>query len=178
MHGSRGAGSGEVTVRYHPSPVRTWTRMIAHPHGIIGTFASMVRKLNAMAPVPFEIWREDGVLRVLLGSFTCIGVNEAKEMVRVLGAVDASGLEPVVIDTEEHVRFTADARVFLSRCCPDVGRPVAFVGFDGTDRLVAERFAHFLQPAFPFKAFNYLGDALDWSMGWQHAPRMRVVHAC
>ncbi|MEO8068802.1 MAG: hypothetical protein ABI599_13990 [Flavobacteriales bacterium] len=138
----------------------------------------MVRKLNAVAPIPFEIWREDGVMRVVFCRFTCIGVDEMKEVIRMLGAVDDSGADPVVLELEEHVRVSADARVFLARCSSEAGRPVAFVAGDRSDREMGELFHRYLQPAFPFRTFGHVADAGDWAACWLRAPRMRVVHAC
>ncbi|MFZ1688678.1 MAG: hypothetical protein WAU70_14715 [Flavobacteriales bacterium] len=138
----------------------------------------MVRKLNAVAPVPFEIWREDGLMRVLFCRFMRIGVSEMKEIIRVLGVIDDTGVEPVVLELEEHVRVSADARVFLSRCCSENGRPVAMVATDRDDREMGDLFHHYLQPAFPFRTFGHVLDAGDWAACWLRAPRMRVVHAC
>lgn len=138
----------------------------------------MVRKLNAVAPFPFEIWREDGVMRVVFCRFTCIGIGEMKEVIRMLGAVDETGVDPVVLELEEHVRVSADARVFLSRCSSEAGRPVAFVAGDRGDREMGERFQRYLEPAFPFRTFGHVSDAGDWAACWLRSPRMRVVHAC
>ena len=138
----------------------------------------MVRALHAVSPVPFELWREDGVLRVVLCRFVSIDTAEVKVLVRMLGSLDEHGVQPVVVESEEHVRFTPDARVLLSRCRMGTARPVAFVGNDRSDRDTAELFAHYLEPSFPFRSFGCLGDALDWSARWKQAPRMRVVHAC
>ncbi len=138
----------------------------------------MVRKLNAVAPVPFEIWREEGVMRVVMCQFMRIGVSEMKEIIRVLGVIDDTGTDPVVLELEEHVRVSPDARVFLSRCCSGAGRPVAMVASERTDREMGDLFRQYLQPAFPFRTFGHVTDAGDWANGWLRAPRMRVVHAC
>ena len=138
----------------------------------------MVRKLNAVAPVPFEIWREEGVMRVVMGQFMRIGVSEVKEIIRVLGVIDDTGSDPVVLELEEHVRVSPDARVFLSRCRSGAGRPVAMVAFDRADREMGDLFRQYLQPAFPFRTFGHVADAGDWASGWLRAPRMRVVQAC
>ncbi|MBK7553406.1 MAG: hypothetical protein IPI55_02065 [Flavobacteriales bacterium] len=60
--------------------------------------------------MPFEIWREEGVMRVVMGQFMRIGVSEVKEIIRVLGVIDDTGSDPVVLELEEHVRVSPDAR--------------------------------------------------------------------
>lgn len=138
----------------------------------------MVRRLRAEVPVPFELWREEGLLRVVFTRLSRIGTDEVKELVRSLGTLDNDGADPVLVEMEEHVRVSPDARVLLSRCGMGTGRPVAFVGNDRNDRDMAELFVHYLEPPFPFRSFGCLGDALDWSARWKRAPRMRVVHTC
>lgn len=117
-------------------------------------------------------------MRVLFCRFMRIGINEMKEIIRVLGVIDDTGVEPVVLELEEHVRVSADARVFLSRCCSETGRPVAMVATERADREMGDLFQHYLQPAFPFRTFGHVADAGDWASCWLRAPRMRVVHAC
>lgn len=111
---------------------------------------------------PFEVWEEDGVIRLVLCSSSIIDRWAMRQVLRRIQALDRIGGLPVLVEQEELVRMTPDARTFLSRACGNDKRPVAFVAYDLPDRIQGEFFARFYRPHFPFRVCASIDDAHRW----------------
>lgn len=122
---------------------------------------------------PYELWREEGVLRVRLKARTRVELREMRDLLRLAQAMDLGGRMPLVVELREQVRVSPEARTLLVRCSRLRGRPVAFLATDRSDRLQAEFFLRFNRPSFPFRVCADLEDAADWVVRWApaHEPR-------
>ncbi len=117
-------------------------------------------------PVPeraaFEVWKEDGLVRLVLGNAAPIEPLGMKEILHALHGLDPLGVAPVMVEQEELVRMSPDAKNFLARFCSQDKRPVAFMAYDLPDRIQGEFFARFHKPTFPFRVFAAQDEALSW----------------
>ena len=132
-----------------------------------------LRDKNAL---PFELWREEGVIRLVFTRGAQVDVPAMKELLRVLGAVDPTGRAPVLVEQEERVHVDALARNLLRRACHGPARPVAFMANDIEDRVHGAMLSRFYNERFPFRAFVWREEALRWIEGWLRSPELRVVH--
>ncbi|HMQ77488.1 MAG TPA: hypothetical protein PKE21_14790 [Flavobacteriales bacterium] len=123
----------------------------------------------ALEVAPYELWREEGVLRVRLKARTRVDLREMRDLLRLAQAVDPGGRMPLVVELRELVRVAPEARTLLVRCSRLRGRPVAFLAADRSDRLQAEFFLRFNRPTFPFRVCADLEDAADWVIRWAPA---------
>ncbi|MBK9274283.1 MAG: hypothetical protein IPM49_07065 [Flavobacteriales bacterium] len=123
----------------------------------------------ALEVAPYELWREEGVLRVRLKARTRVDLREMRDLLRLAQAVDPGGRMPLVVELREQVRVAPEARTLLVRCSRLRGRPVAFLATDRSDRLQAEFFLRFNRPTFPFRVCTDLEDAADWVIRWAPA---------
>ena len=110
----------------------------------------------------FEVWEEDGIVRLVLGNATPIDPWAMKDILRALNRIDPIGGAPVMVEQEELVRMTPDAKLFLVRICTHNQRPVAFMAYDLPDRIQGEFFMRFHKPVFPFRVFSAQDEALGW----------------
>ena len=131
-----------------------------------------LRDVNAL---PFELWREDGVIRLVLTRGAHVDIPMMKELLRVLGAVDPSGRAPVLLEQEERAAFDERARELLRRSCQQPGRPVALMAYDVAGRVQGEMLARYYGTRFPLRAFAWKDEALRWIEGWVRSPQLRVV---
>ena len=113
---------------------------------------------------PFELWREDGLLRFALAPGAQVDRRHMKEFIRLVGALDPSGVCPVVMEFPAHVVVADDARALLRRVCGAQGHPVALVVSHSGSRAQAEVFKHVERPAFPFRIFGDRDSAMNWAM--------------
>lgn len=111
---------------------------------------------------PFELWREDGLLRFVLAPGAQVDRQHMKEFIRLVAALDRSGVAPVVMEFPAHVLVADDARALLRRVCGAQGHPVALVVADPGGRAQAELFKHVERPAFPFRIFESTEAAGRW----------------
>ena len=112
---------------------------------------------------PFELWKEDGFLHLVLANGAQVGVPQMKEMVRLIGAMDPSGHAPVMLEYNAQVAVTEDARKLLRRVCGAQGHPVALYTTDLECRLQGELFKQVHRPAFPFRVFGWREEAFRWA---------------
>jgi hypothetical protein len=112
---------------------------------------------------PFELCREDGVLHLVLAKGAQVRVHDMKEFIRLVAALDRSGMAPVVMEYAEQVNVEDSARVLLSRVCGAQGHPVALFAADANGRAQAEVFKHMERPTFPFRVFALREAALRWA---------------
>lgn len=111
---------------------------------------------------PFEAWDEEGIIRLVLCSAAVIDLQAMRAALRQVSALDPYGGLPVLVEQEELVRMTPDARTFLARACRNDKRPVAFVAYDLPDRIQGEFFSRFYRPHFPFRVCASIDDAHRW----------------
>lgn len=131
-----------------------------------------LREANAL---PFEIWREEGVIRLVLTRGAHLDVPALKELLRVLGAVDPHGSAPVLVEHEERARMDERARELLRRMHHSPARPVAYMANDLEDRVQGAMLGRVYDRLFPFRAFVWKEEALRWLEGWLKSPHLRVV---
>lgn len=123
---------------------------------------------------PFELWREDGLLRLVLAPGAQVDLQHMKEFIRLVAALDRSGVAPVVMEFPAHVLVADDARAMLRRVCGAQGHPVALVVADPGGRAQAELFKHVERPAFPFRIFDSTEAAGRWAQECRLAWSMAV----
>lgn len=112
---------------------------------------------------PFELWREGGMLHLVLAKGARVDRQQMKEFIRLIAALDPSGAKPVVMEYPAHVVVAQDARVLLRRVCGAQGHPVALLALDAGGRAQAELFKHMERPAFPFQVFDRSDAAFAWA---------------
>ncbi len=113
-------------------------------------------------PEPFEMWDDHGTVRLVLRSTALIDAWVMKDILRALRRADPVGGAPVVVQQEQLVRMTPDAKVFLARVCTNDKRPVAYLAEDLPERIQGEFFLRFHKPVFPFRLFATLDEAQLW----------------
>lgn len=112
---------------------------------------------------PFELWKDDGVLHLVLAKGARVRMRDMKEFIRLVAALDRSGAAPVVMEYPEQVWVEDHARAFLRRVCGSNGHPVALYATDRTGLAQAELFKHVERPAFPFRVFTMREAAYRWA---------------
>ncbi|MFT3886147.1 MAG: hypothetical protein QM724_12185 [Flavobacteriales bacterium] len=122
---------------------------------------------------PFEAWEEEGVIRLVLCNAAEIDLQAMRAVLRHVRGLDPYGGVPVVVEQEELVRMTPEARTLLARSCRNDERPVAFVAYDLPDRIQGEFFARFYQPHFPFRVCVSIDDAHRWIQAFSRLLRAR-----
>ena len=120
-----------------------------------------------VAHAPFELWREDGLLRVELTAQARIGRSEMCELIRLAEAMDPHGAMPLLVMLGQQVRVSPEARTLLVRCSARRGRAVAFIAAELSDRLQGEFFLRFHKPTFPFRVCSEVHEALGWIARWK-----------
>ena len=124
---------------------------------------------------PFELWRDDGVLRLVLARGAQVDLQHMKEFIRLVAALDPTGSTPVLMEYPVHVQVADNARALLRRVCGAQGHPVALVVADAGGRAQAELFKYVERPSFPFRIFDHREEAERWARGRRstatvHAP--------
>jgi len=111
---------------------------------------------------PFELWREDGVLYLVLGVGAQVRIHDIKEFIRLVAALDGTGFSPVLIEYASGASVAEEARMLLRRVCGAQGHPVGILAIDPDGRAQAEVFKVVERPAFPFRVFARRDEALRW----------------
>lgn len=111
---------------------------------------------------PFELWRENGVLFLVLGVGAQVRINDMKEFIRLVAALDRTGFAPVLIEHAKGANVADDARMLLRRSCGAQGHPVGLLAMDTEGRAQAEIFKVIERPAFPFRVFVQRQEAIRW----------------
>ncbi|HRH36946.1 MAG TPA: hypothetical protein PK760_01290 [Flavobacteriales bacterium] len=113
---------------------------------------------------PFELWRDEGVLHLVLASHAHLRTNEMKEMIRLIAAMDPSGGTPVLIDHAPEVVVDVDARRMLTRACKAQGHPIVVYTESAQCKRQLDLFRQVNRPAFPFAIFNTREEAFHWAL--------------
>lgn len=111
---------------------------------------------------PFELWRDDGVMHLVLADGARLSPRVMKEMIRLVAAMDASGASPVLIDHAPGVAVDDDARALLVRVCREHGHPVAVYSANRACRDQLLLFKQVQRPRFPFRVFESRQEAWRW----------------
>ena len=111
---------------------------------------------------PFELWKEDGILHLVLAKGGQLGVPQMKEVVRLIRALDSTGTAPVMLEYGAQVVVNEDARKLLRRVCRVHGHAIALYTTDLECRLQGELFKQVHRPAFPFRVFGFREEAFRW----------------
>ncbi len=111
---------------------------------------------------PFEIWREEGLVRLVLSQGATIQVSEMKELLRLLDALDPGRTTPVLLEQDELAGISHEAGTFVLRACKGPGRCVAFMAHGLADRLQGNFFLRFQRPRFLFRVFGERAEAMRW----------------
>ncbi len=112
---------------------------------------------------PYELWREDGILHLILNRTARIGMHEIKEILRIIKALDPVNMHPVMVLSDASANISNDARRLLQRSCRgDLKRSVAYVAGSFSDRISGDLFALVSRPTFPFKLVGTSNDAFKW----------------
>ncbi|MCB9184722.1 MAG: hypothetical protein H6591_12495 [Flavobacteriales bacterium] len=119
---------------------------------------------------PFELWRDTGVLHLVLADHAYLRRQEMKEMIRLIGALDGTGRVPVMIDHAPDVAIEDDARALLVRICRAQGHPVVVYTTSTVCQRQLELFRQVHRPRFPFHVAASREEAWSWS-------RMRIQEA-
>ena len=77
----------------------------------------MPHRLRDVAALPFELWREGGVIHIQFLRDARLDVPMVKELLRVLEAVDPTGRAPVLVEHENRVQLEPEAAALLRRSC-------------------------------------------------------------
>lgn len=112
---------------------------------------------------PFELWREEGILHLVLAKGAQVRIHDMKEFIRLTAALDRTGRAPVLMEFPEQVVVEERARALLRRVCGAQGHAVALLAEEANARGQAELFKHVERPAFPFRVFHERTAAYRWA---------------
>lgn len=112
---------------------------------------------------PFELWREDGLLHLVMAKGARLQTRDMKEMIRLIAALDPAGSAPVLLEFPEMAIAEEPAQALLKRVCKAHGHPVAFFTHDVNCRRQGITFQKMSKPEFPFRVFEWRPDALLWA---------------
>ena len=112
---------------------------------------------------PFELWKEEGVLFLVLQPGATMKTQDMKEVIRLIAALDRSGKAPVFLEYPGNFAVQPGARDLLRRVCGAQGHPVAFYTTDPVSRQQGEYFKEVQRPAFPFRVFQLRDQAFAWT---------------
>jgi hypothetical protein len=126
---------------------------------------------------PFELWREEGVLRLVFCNGSRIGPKETKELFRYLSILDGPCSMPLVVENEERVRFDPSMLELAQRVCRRKERPLALLVHSMQDRAYADACLAARPAAVPAKVFYTEVAAMHWAQQWLLSPGLRLVRA-
>lgn len=110
----------------------------------------------------FHLEAVQGILVLLLGNSVPIDETVMKDILRAVHRMDPVGGMPILVQQDELVRMSPEAKTFLARTCDNRERPVAFMAYDLPDRIQGDFFLRFHKPKFPFKVFSVAEEAQQW----------------
>ncbi len=110
----------------------------------------------------FHLEEASGVLVLLLGNSAPIDEMIMKDILRAVHRMDPVGGMPILVQQDELVRMSPEAKTFLARTCDNRERPVAFMAYDLPDRIQGDFFLRFHKPRFPFRVFSVAEEAQLW----------------
>lgn len=126
----------------------------------------------------FELWREGGVLNLVLAKGACLDMHGMKELLRLAAVLDPQAHALVLVECSEQVVVPEEARMLMQRSCKDSQRAVAFVTSDLEMRLQGELFKRLQRPSFPFRVFGWREDAWRWIRERKQLRDLKVARPC
>ena len=121
---------------------------------------------------PFELWREDGILRLVISSDVIISVHEVKEWMRLLSALDPRCEAPLLVEQQGDLRLAGHAWEFAIRCGNVDSRSMALLVRDARSRALANLFLRSFDTAFPISVFSQEKTAMRWCRAGRMATRV------
>ncbi|MCB0795562.1 MAG: hypothetical protein KDB88_12570 [Flavobacteriales bacterium] len=121
------------------------------------------------AMLPYEIWREEGILQVVFGTTARIRVQEMKEILRLVSALDPVVKAPVLARIGPGALISDMAKLLLARVSAPAGRSVAVLVSDHAELVQARFFHRFHRPGFQLLVTT------DHSEAWLWASKRRSV---
>lgn len=112
---------------------------------------------------PFELWRDEGVLHLVLADGAQLSAREVKEVVRLVAALDRDGRSPLMIDHAPNVAVADGARRLITRVCKAHGHPVVVYTASIRCQGQLELFRQVHKPSFPFKVCSSREEAWAWA---------------
>ncbi len=110
----------------------------------------------------FHLEEAGGILVLLLGNSAPVDELVMKDILRAIHRLDPVGGMPILVQQDELVRMSPEAKTFLARTCNNRERPVAFMAYDLPDRIQGDFFLRFHKPKFPFRVFSVAEEAQQW----------------
>jgi len=126
----------------------------------------------------FEMWRQDGVLHLVLAKGACLDLQGMKELLRLAAVLDPQAGTSVLVECGEQVTIPEEARMLMRRSCKDPQRSVAFVTSDLEMRLQGELFKRLQGPRFPFRVFSWREDAVRWVRERKQLRDLELARSC
>jgi hypothetical protein len=111
----------------------------------------------------FELWKDDGVLHLILSPGAIMRTRDMKELIRLISAIDPTRRSPVLLEYCAGVVVQEEARQLVLRVCSAQSHPVAFFTTDLQARLQGVLFRQVHQPTFPFRVFGWREEAYRWA---------------
>lgn len=111
---------------------------------------------------PFELHREEGVLRLVFTQATTVDRFRMKELLRLTAALDPLGRAPMLVECRSGLSVNEEARALLSRACGASGHTLAIQTEDLDMRLQVELFRQVYRPRFALRVFRQPGEAHRW----------------
>ncbi|MDX9751493.1 MAG: hypothetical protein RBT71_10470 [Flavobacteriales bacterium] len=112
---------------------------------------------------PYELERQDDVLRIAFRGAQQVGSAQMKEILRQLAALDPGAQAAVLLDCPAGISVADDTRALLARACRSACRPVAITTPELDLRLQAQVFKVVHRPVFPVRVFASHAEALQWA---------------
>ncbi len=126
----------------------------------------------------FELWRQDGVLHLVLAKGACLDTKGMKELLRLAAVLDPKADASILVECAEQVIIPLDARMLMQRSCTGAQRSVAFVTADLEMRLQGELFKRLQRPVFPFRVFGWREDAWRWLRERKQLRDLNLERSC
>lgn len=125
-------------------------------------FAPMQQQDPLQAIGPYELERQEDVLRIAFRAAYQVDPLQMKEILRLVAALDPAVQAAVVVDCPAGLTVTEETRALLARACRSACRPVAIATPELDLRLQAQVFKVVHRPGFPMRVFSSYAEALQW----------------
>jgi len=110
----------------------------------------------------FELWREEGVIRLVMAPGTDMQVRDMKELLRLVRALDPASKAPLLLECDGCL-VRPEALALLRRVRQAYALPVALCTRDPLVRYRAAQLGDAHGSSFQFKLFEDRSQALVWA---------------
>ena len=124
---------------------------------------------NQVSELPTgKVWLDDeGIVHAVVSPHADLGLDEAREWVRLIGAACHGKRRPVLVDFGLMRRMSREARLhFAGPECASVERAAALIVSSPVGRAIGNFFLGLNKPIMPTKLFNDHVTALAWLRGF------------